>query len=76
MFVNLANSVNRTRLTFYLEENNIRLMLLHEVADGLHPFVQHDVLAAPNVVGHELDLLPLLGVHREFQSKHAVRDQM
>jgi hypothetical protein len=67
MFVNPAKC-EPDRLTFYLDENYARLMLLHEVADGLHPFVQRDVLAAPNVVGHELDLPPLLGVQREFHA--------
>lgn len=57
-------------LEFYLEENYIRLMLLHETTDGLHPFVDHDVLARPNVVRHELDLL-LQTSHRKINSSRS-----
>lgn len=41
----------------YLEEDHVRLVLLHEAADGLHPRVHRNVLARPNVVRHELYLL-------------------
>jgi hypothetical protein len=40
-------------------------VLLDEAADGLHPPVQHDVLAGPDIVRHELDLLRGLLFSRE-----------
>lgn len=41
----------------YMEENYIRVMLLHKAADGLHPLVDEDIIPGPYVVGHKLDLL-------------------
>lgn len=44
-------------MSFYLEENYVRRMFPNVVADGLHPLVDNNVLAGPDVVTHELDLL-------------------
>lgn len=42
---------------YYLEEDYVRRVIPNEVTDGLHPPVDGNVLAGPDVVGHELYLL-------------------
>lgn len=46
-------------------------MLIEETADGLHPSVEYDILAGPDVVSHELDLL--LGILQMNSKHHKVR---
>jgi hypothetical protein len=39
-----------------LEENNVRFVGQHELADGLHPNMHHSVFAGPDVVRQKLHL--------------------
>jgi hypothetical protein len=40
----------------HLQEDDVRIMALYDLADGLYPPVYCDVLTGPDVVRHELDL--------------------
>jgi hypothetical protein len=45
----------------YLQEDDVRVMACYEIGNRLHPSIHRNVLIAPDVVGHELDLPICIG---------------
>ena len=59
----------------HLQEDDVRVMALDDLADRPYAPVDRDVLAGPDVVGQELDLGPRRGRRRRHGGRRCLFDR-